>query len=108
MAQSELGAHPAEAADCGITAASIAACIQEADDYEALITSPQQAIAGRKGLTLQMRDRFNAVEAIFASMDGLIDQFPDKNFVEAYKAARVVRNLGAGPGEPQPPPPPHP
>ena len=104
-AQSVLSAHPAEAAECGITGAAITACTQEADDYEAVISAPQQAIATRKGLTMQMRQRFNDVEAIFASMDGLVDQFADQNFVQGYKAARTVRDLGHGPGESEPPPP---
>lgn len=107
-AQSVLGAHPAEAAECGITSAAITQCTQEADEFEALISAPQQAIAGRKGLTVQLRQRFNAVEAIFASMDALVDQFADRNFVESYKAARIVRDLGHGPGEPPPPPAPPP
>lgn len=104
-AQSTLAAHPTEAGECGITGAAITALTQQAEDYETLISAPQQAIAGRKGLTVQLRDRFNAVEAIFQSMDGLVDQFANKNFVEGYKAARVVRDLGAGPGDPEPPPP---
>ena len=104
-AQSTLAAHPAEAAECGITGAAITACTQEADDYEAVITAPQQAIAGRKGLTGQMRQRFADVEVIFASMDNLVDQFPDANFVAGYKATRVVRDLGHGPATPPPPAP---
>lgn len=68
------GANAAAAAECGITAASVAACTKEADDYEAVISAPQQAIAGRKATTGQLRDRFNAVEAVFASLDGLVEQ----------------------------------
>lgn len=92
------GADAAAAAECGITAATVAACKKEADDYEAVISAPQQAIAGRKATTAQMRDRFNAVEAIFASLDGLVEQFADKTFVGGYHAARTVRDLGHGPG----------
>lgn len=102
------GTHVAVAAECGISAASVAACKKEAGDYEAVISAPQQAIAGRKATTAQMRDRFNAVEAVFASLDGLVEQFPDKVFVAAYHAARVVRDLGHGPGGEAPPAPPVP
>ncbi|HBJ84008.1 MAG TPA: hypothetical protein DDZ88_09100 [Verrucomicrobiales bacterium] len=100
------GADTATAAECGITAATVAACKKEADDYEAVISAPQQAIAGRKATTGQLRERFNTVEAVFASLDGLVEQFPDKTFVAAYHAARIVRDLGHGPGtEPTPAPP---
>lgn len=104
------GASAAAAGECGITAASVAACKKEADDYEAVISAPQQAIAGRKATTAQMRDRFNAVEALFASLDGLVEQFADKIFVAAYHAARAIRDNGGGPGAepvsapPAPPP----
>jgi hypothetical protein len=108
IAQAVLGSHPAEAAECGITAAAITACTKEADDFFAIITAPQQAIAGRKALTTLLRDRFNAVEAIFARMDALVDQFPDKVFVAGYKAARIIRDQGHGPSAPDtlPPAPP--
>jgi len=100
------GTQAAAAAECGVTAASVAACKKEANDYEAVISAPHQAIAGRKATTGQMRDRFNAVEAIFASLDGLVEQFADKTFVAAYHAARTVRDNGGGPGaEPAPPAP---
>jgi hypothetical protein len=110
IAQAVLGSHPAEAAECGITPAAIAACTKEADDFHAIITAPQQAIAGRKALTSLLRDRFNAVESIFERMDALVDQFPDKVFVAAYKAARTIRDLGHGAGgdASQPPSPPAP
>jgi hypothetical protein len=99
------GAHSAAAAECGITVATVAACKKEADDYEAVISAPQQAIAGRKATTAQMRDRFNTVEAVFASLDGLVEQFTDKTFVGGYHAARTVRDLGHGPGAETPPTP---
>jgi len=100
------GADADKAAECGITAATVAACRKEADDYEAVISLPQQAIAGRKATTARMRDRFNAVEAVFAGLDGLVEQFSDKTFVAAYHAARTVRDLGRGPAAEAPPSPP--
>ena len=102
------GPHAAVAVECGITTASVAACKKEADDYEAVISAPQQAIAGRKATTAQMRDRFNAVEAVFASLDGLVEQFSDKTFVAGYHAARTVRDLGHGPAAATTPPAPPP
>ena len=72
------------------------------------VGAPQQAIAGRKATTAQMRDRFNAVEAVFASLDGLVEQFSDKTFVAGYHAARTVRDLGHGPAAATTPPAPPP
>lgn len=100
------GAQAAVAAECGITAATVAACGKEADDYQAVISAPQQAIAGRKATTGQMRDRFNAVEAVFESLDGLVEQFADKTFVGGYHAARTIRDNGHGPATEQAPAPP--
>jgi cellobiose-specific phosphotransferase system component IIB len=100
------GPHADTAAECGITAVSVAACKKEADDYEAVLTAPQQSIATRKALTAQLRERFNAVEKVFTSLDGLVEQFSDKTFVAGYHAARTVRDLGHGPvTEPTPAPP---
>jgi hypothetical protein len=100
------GPHAAVAAECGISADSVAACKKEADDYKAVLTAPQQSIATRKALTAKLRERFNAVEKVFNSLDGLVEQFPDKTFVAGYHAARTVRDLGHGPvTEPTPAPP---
>lgn len=97
------GPHAAVAAECGISAVSVAACKKEADDYKAVLTAPQQSIATRKALTAKLRERFNAVEKVFTSLDGLVEQFTDKTFVAAYHAARTVRDLGHGPGADTPP-----
>jgi hypothetical protein len=104
------GPHATAAAECGITGAGITACQEEVDDFAAVISAPQQAIAGRKALTGLLRDRFNTVEAVFTRMDGLVEQFTDTVFVAGYRASRVVRDLGHGPGTgeanvPTPPPP---
>lgn len=100
IAQETLAAHPVEAAECGITEAAIQACASEVDDFQRVLTSPQQAIATRKAHTALLRDRFNEVESIFTRMDALIGQFPDATFVHGYRAARTVRDLGHGPGTP--------
>jgi len=102
------GPNAAAAAECGITPQSVAACQKEADDYQAVITAPQQGIASRKALTGLLRDRFNEVEAIFAAMDGLVEQFTDRTFVQGYHAARTVRDAGHGPTPTPPAPPPTP
>jgi hypothetical protein len=96
---------PALATSCGITPERIAATQKEAADFEALIASPQQAIAARRAYTSLLRDRFNVVEAHFTSLDNLIDQFPSAPFVEGYKASRITRDLGHSSRPSQPPAP---
>ena len=85
------------AMECGITPAHIASCLQEADDYEAVLTAPQQTLSSRKAITGLLRDRFNEVEAHFASLDVLVEQFPHSTFIAGYHAARTIRDLGHGP-----------
>jgi hypothetical protein len=105
------GPQAAAAADYGITPAAVTALSGEIDDYAAVITAPQQSIAQHKALTQQARARFNAVEAIFISLDSLILQFAStpagRALIAAHQASRVVRDLGPGPSPtPTPPPPP--
>jgi len=88
------GPHAVEAEDCGIDAHLVDETEREADEFQAALGTPRAAIASRRALTIQMRDRFNAVEAIFASMDGLVEQFRDESFVEGYFAARSVVDAG--------------
>jgi len=92
----------------GITAAAVQELTDESDDYAAVLTAPQQSIAGRKSLTEQLRPRFKEVEAKFVSLDCLILQFntteAGRALIAAYQAARVVRDAGARPS-PQPPTP---
>ena len=56
-----------------------------------------------------MRERFNAVEALFVTLDDVILQFgkteAGRDLIAAHQAARIIRDLGAGPGQPPTPPP---
>lgn len=103
---------PPEAGDYGLTSEAVNALKKEAADYEAVLNSPQAAISQRKSLTMQMRNRFNAVEAKFAELDDMVLRFnttaAGQAMIAAYQAARVVRDLGHGPGEEDPPTPPTP
>ena len=82
----------------GISSARVKALAREVDAYAELIAAPQSSIAERKGLTGQMRAKFNAVEAKFVSLDNLVLQFgrtPEgQELIAAYQAARIVRDLG--------------
>jgi hypothetical protein len=97
----------AAAAEYGITAAKEAVLDKEIKDYAVVMATPQASIADRKSLTEQMRAKFNAVEGKFDSLDNLVLQFngtaAGRALIAAYQAARIVRDLGAGPKPPKPP-----
>ena len=92
-----------EAAKYGITPAAVAALTKERKDYDEIVNAPDVAIAIRKALTRGLRPAFNATEAKFAELDRLILQFrttPEgRAFVEAWKAARIVKDSGGGGGK---------
>ena len=104
------GSKAPQAVDYGITAAAVASVNKEVEEYAGVVSAPQTSIADRKGLTQQMRDRFNAVEALFAVLDDMILQFgataAGRALIASHKAARIVRDLGAGPSPTPPPTPP--
>jgi hypothetical protein len=113
LAQSMVsGPQAATAATYGVTAAAVTSLTKEIDDFAAVITAPQQSIAERKGLTSQLRDRFNAVEAQFAVVDHLILQFgttaAGRALIAAYQASRTISDLGHGPATKPTPTPPYP
>jgi len=93
----------------GITAAAVTSVNKEVEEYAAVVSAPQAGIADRKSLTQQMRDRFNAVEALFVALDDLILQFgttlEGRDLIASHLASRIIRDLGAGPGEPEAPAP---
>jgi hypothetical protein len=88
----------AEAEPYGLTAAAAASLKKEWNDYDALVTKPRQVVGDRKVLTDQLRTRFSAMEAKFDSLDDLAGQFsatPEgRDFVSAYRIARVVVDRG--------------
>jgi hypothetical protein len=104
------GPQAADAAKYGITVAKVQALGKEIQEFVDVLAAPQAGIADRKALTGAMRDRFNAVAAKFSSLDNLILQFggsdAGRKLIAAYQAARIVRDLGAGPSPKQPPTPP--
>jgi hypothetical protein len=95
------GPNASAAATYGITPAALNSLGKETNDYETIITAPQQAIAERKARTQQLRDRFNAVEGQFEILDRFIQLFratPEgRDMIYAWQAARVIRDLGHGP-----------
>ena len=90
----------AAAAKYGITADAVNAVDKEVEEYAAAVNAPSTSISQHTALTRQLRDRFNAVEAKFASLDNLIGAFngtpAGRAFIAAYESARGVRDLGGG------------
>jgi hypothetical protein len=77
------------------------ASVDKEEEYAGVVSAPQASIADRKGLTQQLRNKFNAVELKFAALDNMIFQFNDgpasQALIASHKAARIVRDLGGGP-----------
>ena len=99
----------------GLTAAKAAALLDLIEDYEAVISQPIAARAGRKAKTSDLRPRVRAVDGLLAGMDDLVVQFrgtPAGNlFVEGYFNARRIGGAASGgedenPAGPIPTPPP--
>lgn len=103
------GPKAADAVGYGITAAAVTSVNKEVEEYAAVVSAPQLSIADRKSLTQQMRDRFNVVEGKFVALDDMILQFngteAGRALIASHQAARIIRDLGAGPGTPPPAPP---
>jgi hypothetical protein len=106
------GPKAQQAVAYGITAAAVTSVNKEVEEYAAVVSAPQASIADRKGLTQQLRDKFNAVETKFAGLDDMILQFgatpAGQSLIASHQAARVVRDIGGGPNPTPPPTPPVP
>lgn len=106
------GPSATAAADYSLNAAAVTALSDEIDDYAAVITAPQQTIAERKALTLQLRERFATVETKFVALDSLILRYnttpAGRALIDAFQQCRTIRDLGHGPSAPPSPPPPIP
>lgn len=92
--------------DYDLSAADITALTTSIADYEKIINSPQAAISGRAALTKVARPRFRKLSTLLGGLDKLVIRFrktPEgRAFVDAYQAARIVRDLGTGPSTPPP------
>lgn len=101
-----------DAVKYGITATAVTALTNEITKWGNLITAPEQAIAGKKAKTGQIRARFNVMSGKMHDLDDNILQFDTTplgaQMIADYKAARIVRDLGHGPKKPKPPTPPAP
>ena len=105
-----LAADAAGLADYGLTATDSLALAKETADYEAIIAAPATAISIRRAHTRALRPTFREAGDMLKSLDRLVTRFakePDgPRFIDAWTAARVIRDLGSrsGDGGPTPTP----
>lgn len=106
------GATAVEAAKYGITPAAVTALTKERADYDDIVNAPGLAIAIRKALTQGFRPAYKATEKKFRDVEKLLRQFrtmaAGRAMVEAWNAARIIKDAGhTGGGTPPtlPPPP---
>jgi hypothetical protein len=103
-----LATDAATLAEYGLDATDATLLAKETADFEELVAAPASAISGRKALTQALRPSFREVSALIAKMDRLVLRFrtteSGARFAEAWKAARIVRDLGqAAPAAPATP-----
>ena len=94
----------------GLTPADSAALAKETADYEQIIAAPAIGISIRRAHTQALRPTFREAADILDSLDRLILRFSSRpdgpRFLDAWTAARVIRDLGSRSSEPNVPPPP--
>ena len=97
------GPDSAAADGYGVTPAAVAALAQEADDYEAIIAAPDDAIADRGALTAALRPKSRQTRAKFDELEDFLPQFrgsPEGDeFVAQYIASTRIIDRGHGPGD---------
>jgi hypothetical protein len=102
------GSTAAVAAGYGITPAAIAKLTKEADDYEAIITAPVNAIGERSTLTAGLLPKSREIAELFDQMDDLAIQFrgtpKGDTFVANWLASGQIIDRGRGPGTDDTPP----
>jgi hypothetical protein len=105
-----LDADAAALVEYGLDAADATQLAKETDDFEKLVATPAAAISSKKALTQALRPSFSEVSALLRKMDRLVLRFrkteSGAQFAAAWKAARIVRDLGeSAPAEPAAPTP---
>lgn len=90
-----------------ITNVKVTALSDELTVWGEILTKPGQAISTKKGLGTLLRPKFNAVSEQMHDLDDVILQFDEtelgRQMIAAWKAGRIVRDLGHGPKNPAPP-----
>ena len=96
-------------AQYGITAERVAALKKEADDYEALIVSPDEAISRRVATGKKVHGAYTALDDKLDEIGDLLlalrSTVAGADLVAAYEVARSINDRGRRPGEdPETPP----
>ena len=111
LAATECAASPS-GADYGITPARVAALKKEADDYDALVVAPDNAISGRAAISRSLRAAFADFENRLEEIDDLILPLrataAGALFQAKYEEARKINDRGHGPRPEEPAPTPGP
>ncbi len=91
--------------DYAVTEATGTDFAREIDEYSGVIASPQTAVAARRALTKVLRPEFAKVSDLLKSMDRHLPAFRGTEagirFSNAWKSARITRDLGRGPAAPK-------
>lgn len=102
----------AGAAGRGVTAARIAALTAAITAFSQVMSTPRGQIVNRSTLLKELDTDVAALVQTVSDMDDLALQFDGteagKRFVEAWKRARIIVDLGGGPNPPAAPPTPKP
>ncbi len=106
------------AAGRGVNAARIAALSGAITTFSGLLNAPRGQIANRAALIRELETRVAGLMNLIAALDDLVLQFDGtpagRNFIAAWKQARIIVDAGHGPGEEEeggggtPPPAPNP
>ncbi len=108
----------AGAAGRGVTAARVATLTAAITSFSKVMSTPRGQIVNRSALLKEVETDVAALIETVRDMDDLVAQFdcgePGKRFMEAWKRARIIVDLGGGhanggtPPTPPPAPAPHP
>ncbi len=105
------------AAGRGVNAARITALTNAVNAFNTLLNAPRGSIANRSALKRDVETRVAGLVSLVEAIDDLVVQFDTtptgRNFIAAWKQARIIVDSGHGPGEEEPPagggtPPPNP
>ena len=91
------------AAGRGVTAARISALSGAITTFSGLLNAPRGQIANRAALIRELETRVAGLMNLIAALDDLVLQFDTtpagRNFIAAWKQARMIVDGGHGPGE---------
>ena len=95
------------AAGRGVNAARLTALTNAINAFSALLNAPRSTIANRAALKRDIDTRVAGLISMVEAIDDLVVQFDGtpagRNFIAAWKQARMIVDGGHGPGEDEPP-----